>query len=219
MISKNIITVFVFLLILSLANSCKVSDQLLIGRYKLGSFKNSELIIDSNNHFRYLSDNYRLVINNDHYFYTEGTWSRTSNDMLLLNSAMDSIPFIRYEITSVKGNGNNSKFTFINAQSDTILIRDVYKNSKIAFYRSHGPFLNSWEGETKKLDTLTFTFTIGYRPIEIYIDSIESRDYCVTVFREIKPNYFENAMFKIRKNKLVELPIKEKYVKIGKNGM
>ena len=79
----------------------------------------------------------------------------------------------------------------------------IDKNGKNAFWRSHGPYLTIFEDSLANSDTLFFTFTWGFKPVQIVIDTNDPTEYTVTLNREFRPYYFRNTEFIIRRNKLI----------------
>lgn len=200
--------------------SCKVSDTKLVGHYKTKSYHRSVIILDSSNQFRFWNDGLEFLLNNEGFLCTEGTWTRTHANRLVLNSISDSIAIPRHETTKQTiTDSDKSRFIFFNINKDTVLMYTVYKNGKNVFYRSHGPFLRSFEDSLAKSDTLMFTFTWGFKPVQIAIDSNEPTEYVITLNREFRPNYFRNTEFTIRRNKLIRTIDKTKFNKTKSKGI
>ncbi len=185
-----------------------------MGHYKAKSYHRSSIILESNNQFKFWNDGLEFLLSNENFLCTQGTWTRTQANRLILNSISDSIAIIRYEKTKQVITGSSkSKFIFFNLNKDTVLIYTVSKNGKTVFYRSHGPYLTSFEHTLTKSDTLMFTFTWGFKPVQIAIDSNEPTEYVITLNREFRPNYFRNTEFTIRRNKLIRTVDKTKFSK------
>lgn len=200
--------------------SCKTSDTNLLGKYTAKSYHRSTIILDSNNQFTFWNDGLGFMLSNESFLCTQGTWKRTKANKLELNSISDSIAIPRLKTTKIAITGSaESRFVFFDLNKDTVLIYTVSKNSKTVFWRSHGPFLTSFEDSISKSDTLSFTFTWGFKPIQIVIDSNEPTEYFMTLNREFRPKYFRNAEFTIRRNKLFRTSDKAKFHKTKNNGI
>ena len=200
--------------------SCKVSDTKLIGHYKAKSYHRSTIVLDSSNQFRFWNDGLEFMLSNESFLCTQGTWTRTKENRLVLNSMSDSIAIPRLKTTKQTITGSDkSKFVFFDLNKDTVLMYMVNKNAKTAFWRSHGPYLTSFEDSLTKSDTLLFTFTWGFKPVQIAIDSNEPTEYIITLNREFRPNYFRNAEFIIRRNKLIRTTGKTKFNKTKSDGI
>lgn len=197
--------------------TCKISDTNLLGQYAAKSYHRSTIILDSNNQFRSWNDGYDLLLSNESFLGTQGSWTRVRQIRLFLNSISDSITIPRFSIAKQKlHSSNKSKFVFIDLNKDTVLMGSVYRNNRNVFYKSHGPFLTSFEDSLAIFDTLTFNFTWGFKPIRIPIDSNEPTEYTITLNREFRPAYFRNAEFIIRRNKLIKVTDKTKFGKTKK---
>lgn len=200
--------------------SCKVSDINLLGKYDAKSYHRSTIILDSNNKFKFWNDGLEFLQSNENFLSTQGSWARVRKNRLLLSSISDSIAIPRFSIAKQKLNiSSKSKFVFLDLNKDTVLMYKVYKNNDIAFYRSHGPFLTNFEDSLATSDTLTFTFTWGFKPVQILINDNEPTEYVVILNREFRPNYFDNTEFIIRRNKLIRLTEKTKFRKISSTGI
>ena len=99
-------------------------------------------------------------------------------------------------------------------KKDTVLIYTVYNNNENIFYRSHGPFLTGFEGSVAKSDTLTFTFTYGFKPVQILIEESDPMEYIIILNREFRSKYFLNSEYIIRKRKLIRVNDKVKFRKL-----
>jgi hypothetical protein len=200
--------------------SCKVSNINLLGRYDAKSYHRSTIILDSNNKFKFWNDGLEFLLSNENFLCTQGSWTRVRKKRLLLSSISDSIAIPRFSIAKQKLNSSSkSKFVFLDLNKDTVLMYTIYKNNDIIFYRSHGPFLTNFEGSLANSDTLTFTFTYGFKPVQILIDDDEPIEYIVTLNREFRPNYFHNTEFIIRRKKLIRVTDKAKFRKTKSNGI
>ena len=200
--------------------SCKVSDINLLGKYDAKSYHRSTIILDSNNKFKFWNDGLEFLQSNENFLSTQGSWARVRKNRLLLSRISDSIAIPRFSIAKQKLNiSSKSKFVFLDLNKDTVLMYKVYKNNDIAFYRSHGPFLTNFEDSLATSDTLTFTFTWGFKPVQILINDNEPTEYVVILNREFRPNYFDNTEFIIRRNKLIRLTEKTKFRKISSTGI
>lgn len=200
--------------------SCKVSDINLLGKYDAKSYHRSTIILDSNNKFKFWNDGLEFLQSNENFLSTQGSWARVRKNRLLLSSISDSIAIPRFSIAKQKLNiSSKSKFVFLDLNKDTVLMYKVYKNNDIAFYRSHGPFLTNFEDSLATSDTLTFTFTWGFKPVQILINDNEPTEYVVILNREFRLNYFDNTEFIIRRNKLIRLTEKTKFRKISSTGI
>ena len=206
--------------IILLFYSCKVSDTDLIGQYKAESYHRSTIILDSTKQFKFLNDGLELAVRNENFLCTQGTWKRTTANKLVLNSISDTIAIPPFDISKQRiTDSDKSRFIFFDLNRDTVLIYTVYKNGKIVFFRSHGPFLTSFEDSLVKSDTLMFKFTWGFKRVQIAIDSKEPTEYIITLNREFRPNYFRNTEFTIRRNKLIRISNKTKFSKTKSNGI
>ncbi len=198
--------------------SCKVSDINLWGQYDSKSYHRSTIILDSNNQFKYWSDGLELLLSDDNFLCTQGTWTSVRKNRLLLNSISDSIAIPRF---SIKKNqldlSSESKLIFLDLKKDTVLIMAVKKNNSFAFYRSHGPDLTFFKDSLANYDTLTFSFGWGFEPVQILIYDHVPTEYIVTLNREFRPNYFHNTEFIIRKNKLIRKTNNTQFRKIKSN--
>ncbi len=198
--------------------SCKVTDTKLIGHYNSKSYHRSTIILDSSNQFNFWNDGLEFMLSNESFLCTQGTWTRTTENRLILNSISDSMPIPRIKTTKKALTGSDkSKFVFFDLNKDTVLMYMVNKNDKTVFWRSHGPYLTNFEDSINKSDTLLFTFTWGFKPIQIVIDSNEPTEYTITLNREFRPNYFRNSEFIIRRNKIIRTTDKTKFSKIKSN--
>ncbi len=200
--------------------SCKVADTNLPGEYKAKSYHMSNILLDSNGHFTFSNDGLEFLLNGESRIWTQGTWKRTPKNQLILSSISDSIATPRFEVNKqILTDSSQSEFVFIDPNKDTVLIYTVYKNDKIAFYRSHGPFLTMFKASLSKADTMFFSFTWGFHPVQIPIANDKPTKYVITLNRVFRPNYFRNTAFIIRKNKLIRATDKAKFRKTKSNGI
>lgn len=203
-----------------LYTSCKVSDTNLIGKYETDFYDRSIVCLDSSKKFRFWSDDLKLVITGQNFFFTQGIWERISPKKLLLNSISDSIPTPLFDVDRRELDpSKKSKFIFVDQKRDTISIYQVFKNRKTVFARPHGPLLTEFEDSSVKNDTLYFVIVSGFSSVEIPITSNIPTEYLITLNREFRPGYFQNTEFLIRRNKLIRMPDKAKFKKDKPNGI
>ncbi len=193
-----------YLLLIIFLTSCSNNNRIIVGNYKTESYHQSFIKIDTASKFMFYSDSYRLLIEGQNRFWTEGTWSKKNKKTLLLNSTKDTILNQRFILQKQKlADSLESQFVFIDQNSDTVLTSAVYKNSELFFYRSHGPYLTNFKDKLFKGDTLLFGFSWGFEPLEFLIVDSSTMKYTVILKREFKPNYFKNTEFIIKSKKLI----------------
>ena len=200
-------------IIIFLACSCSVVEKNLAGQYNAKSFHRSAIILDSNHQFIFFNDGFGLAVTGERRFWTKGNWTRNQR-IQVLNSIADSIATPQFDmIKQARDFSGQSEFVFRDVNKDTILIYTVHKNHKINFYRSHGPYLTSFKDSLSKGDTLFFSFTWGFNPVQILIDTEQPTKYLITLNREFRANYFRDSEFIIRRKKLIRATDKAKFKK------
>jgi len=192
------------------------AERLVAGEYYSTSFSRSILRLDANSSFSFTSDNIRLAITGDNFFYSKGHWRR-DKDTLILSSSKDTSNVARYKVSKELSDSMFSTFTFFSNAGDPISFTRVDKNNNLYRAIADRQYMSISE-LVQRGDTLTFYFSFGYKPVTIVIDDEKPRIYLVTVNREFRPEHFKNSKFKIRKNRLIELASGDTFKK-KKNGM
>lgn len=218
-------TLFQFVLgisILFINVSCKVTEGDIIGKYELKNFPKTAIKINPDKTFEFIkiqSNPYLLPFEHpeDNYLITRGTWTYNVNNNLTLTSQKDTLSYelvkvVKDEPTDIE----KSKFTFYDKYGDLTPILYVTYSDKSTVGRFHGS-MPEFEEDLTKRDTLDFHF-YGYKPWTLISGVRRNADYHITLFPEYKKNYFNEAEFHVKKNKLIHINTKAKFKK-NQNGM
>ena len=114
-------------------------------------------------------------------------------------------------IIDSKTNSPKSSFTFFSPEGDTLPFNRVDKNNRNIAWIVHSNY-KSGEFDVNQGNSLTFWFDYGYSPSTIKISKSDNRNYNIYLQREFLSKHFNDAKFLIKRNKLIELATKEKYV-------
>ncbi len=203
--------------VISLFASCRSTGTKITGQYKSKkSYLNSKLFIKDDKSFNYINEGFLLSIKGENYYYTAGSWT-TYQDTLYLDSYSDAIIKDTISIIDSKINSLKSSFTFFSSEGDTLSFFRVDKNNKNIAWIFHSSYMSD-QFDVNQGDSLTFWFYSGYPPATIIISKNDNRNYNIYLQRKFLSSHFNNTKFLIKRNKLIELATKEKYLQL-KNGM
>jgi len=200
-----------------LMGSCKVTEEELIGKYHLNKFPKTTIQIKQDKSFEFVKNNPNPYLHpfehpEENYFITKGTWEIADKNKIILNSQNDSLTYPLGEVKKEKAkNQSTSDFIFLDTDGDIVKILYVqYPSGEVsmAFHSS----MSSFSQDLTKKDSLEFYF-YGYRHFTFIGEERENADYTIKLTPEFKPNYFLQTEFVFRKNKILDVKKKAKFLK------
>ncbi len=217
MLTRLIFSLLGLLMIVNLFNSCTSAGIKITGAYNSKkTYLRSSLNIKEDKSFYYINEGLPLYIKGEYFYYTIGSWTK-QDDTLFLNSYSVPITKDTASITDNKINSLKSTFTFFSPEGDTLPFNRVDKNSNNLAWIVHSNY-KSGEYDVKQGDSLTFWFDYGFSPATIIILKSDNRNYKIRLQRKFLSAHFKSSKFLIKKNKLIELATREKYIQT-KNGL
>ena len=202
----------VFILLFS---SCKVTENDMIGLYKLDRFPKTTLKINSDRTFDFSKNNKNPYLHpfdhpDEYYANTKGTWQTIDNKTISLKSQEDTLmyPLVSFE-TQPARDSNQSCFTFYDTYADTVKVLYVQhpdNSISAALHRS----MDYYTEDLTKRDTLEFHF-YGYRPYRFVSGQKINQDYKIILKPVFQPNFFRGTLFRIKRKQLIDIQRNSKF--------
>ena len=187
--------------------------------YSLKNFPNTTIQLKKDGTFKFYSFHPNPYLHpfdhpDEYYFYTSGNWYLSHFKEIYLTSYSDSLEYSLYKIAEVEPkNDTLSYYTFFNKFEDTIPILYVqYPDSSVTM-RLHGTMPNYWE-DFQKADSIEFHF-YGYPPFTAIKEWHTNKDFNITLIPIYLPGYFDQSIFRYRRNRLFDLELEAKFRRVN----
>jgi hypothetical protein len=200
-------TMILFLLILS---SCKITEQNIVGTYRLKKAPKTKLVLKADKTFEFVKNLPKPGIevfpdSTDLNFRTTGSWQLDNKVQLVLNSfPYKSLGRTWDRSTTIKKETSITSLSFWDFYDDPAPIRFIkFPNDRIKFRL--GNSISFFAGDFNKGDTLEFHF-YGYRPY-IWPDMADNNEnnnqYKIILNEQNRQGFFKDVIFIVKRKKIV----------------